>query len=251
MTSWIVENLPPFGLFWRYGGIIRVAAAGLAMAGGSLLLFSPISGFFLLGMAAATLYFFRCPRRVTPSSAGIVSPADGRVDVLDQVEDCPGIGGPATRIGIFLSVLDVHVTRSPLSGWIRQKTAVAGRFRNALSKDAGSANQRNEILLDTGDGLRVYLRQISGAIARRVIFEPEPGDYVQAGAIAGMIRFGSRVELYIPLECRCSLHVHRGSRVKAGITPLAHWTQGMPVSSSVLPVSEEVGNCKNCNISIH
>jgi len=213
-------HLPFLGLFWRYGGAIRGFVLALLVLTIPAFLYSPFLGFSLSICLILLLAFFRCPDCLSFEEGSLVSPATGQIDDLEEVADCPGIGGSGTRIGIFLSVFDVHVTCAPVSGRIRSNEFVPGRFCNAMSRNVGPVNQRNEIVLETEIGVPVFMRQISGAIARRVVFEPVLGDRIQAGAIVGMIRFGSRVELFIPENSGFQFCVHLGDRVTAGKTVL-------------------------------
>ena len=234
MNSWSEVNLPPFGLFWRYGAWLRGLTLAMIVAGAIL----PCAGHLWIALAmllpaAVILRFFRCPRRVFSGEAKLVSPADGLVDDLEPVDDCPVIGGPALRIGIFLSVFDVHVTRAPVSGRVKAKQFIPGHFGNAMSRGAGSRNQRNEIIFETGAGKPIFMRQISGAIARRVVFDPAPGDTVRTGAVVGMIRFGSRVELFVPLDSGFEILVRQGERVRSGATVI-----GRPIKNEVLSLKE-------------
>lgn len=230
MIFWGDSNTPPLGLFWRYGGGLRWLALVLALGGMILLASHLLVALALLAPVAVLLYFFRCPWRMFPDDAVIVAPADGLIDDLGPVEECTPIGGPALRIGIFLSVFDVHVTRAPVTARVKAKQFVPGHFRNAMSRSTGSNNQRNEICFETESGMPIFMRQISGAIARRVVFDPAPGDTVRAGAIVGMIRFGSRVELFIPRNSGIEILVRRGERVRSGMTVIGCPTKNEEVS---------------------
>jgi phosphatidylserine decarboxylase len=232
LTTFVKTNVPFLGLFWRYGGALRWMAIGLVLGAFLLFPFHPsIASLLLIGLVLG-LAFFRCPDCAPASTETLVAPATGRVDDIEQVTDCPGIGGAATKIGIFLSVLDVHVTRAPLAGAVKSVQFIPGRCGNAMSRQVGHRNQRNEILLETKSGQPIFVRQISGAIARRVMFDPSPGDRIHAGAVVGMIRFGSRMELFIPHDSDFQLEVKMGDRVHAGETILGRtkaWsTLGIP-----------------------
>jgi phosphatidylserine decarboxylase len=123
------------------------------------------------------------------------------------------------RIGIFLSLAVVHASRAPVSGTIERVINVPGGHRSALALESGKRNQRNELWLQDPRGCRLFMRQIAGLVARRSVFAPRPGDTIRAGAIVGMIRFGSRVELYVPLSAY-RVQVEVGIRVWAGETVL-------------------------------
>lgn len=220
MKTFTRMNMPFLGLFWLYGGKVRWLASALILGGLFSVPSHPVLASTIAVLILAVLGFFRCPTCGHTDAANLLSPAEGRVDDLEHVKDCPGIGGNGIRIGIFLSVLNVHVTRAPVSGRVKAKQFIPGRFGNAMSRSVGCSNQRNEILFETDSGKPIFMRQISGAIARRVVFDPAPGDQVQAGAIVGMIRFGSRVELFIPDGSGFQIQVCRGDRVRAGETIL-------------------------------
>ena len=221
-TDWNRTNLPPLGLLWRYGGWWRWLILALILAGAGATLRHPVLGLALLGSAAGVAWFFRNPlRTVTQDDMSVISPVDGVVDDLAVADGTPLMPGDVLRIGIFLSVLDVHATRAPITGTIRDVTAVRGAHRNALVPRVGATNQRNEIWLSDAAGRPLLLRQIAGAVARRVVVAPQPGDTVHAGAIIGMIRFGSRAELWLPVPTGYVATVWRGDRVQSGVTVLA------------------------------
>jgi len=213
-------TVPFLCLFWLYGGWLRWLV--LAITFGSLWSFPtyPRQTSMMAVAVVLLLAFFRCPRCGIPDVGNLVSPATGRIDDLEILEDCPSVGGAGTKTGIFLSVFDVHASRAPISGRVKSKQFVPGRCGNAMSRSAGDRNQRNEILLGTDAGKPIFMRQISGAIARRVVFDPALGDQIQAGAIVGMIRFGSRVEVFVPDDSGFLVQVSKDDRVQAGVTVL-------------------------------
>ncbi len=175
-------------------------------------------GVFVL-LAAFVLYFFRDPERVAPSDpAAVVSPADGRiVEVVDE-----SLGSrPGRRVSIFLSIWDVHVNRAPLAGRIARLEYRPGRFYAAMRSRASAENEQNIIHLDTQRG-EIVFKQIAGWIARRVLCWKSEGDAVTLGERVGMIRFGSRVDLWLPAEAE--MLVRRGQHVKGGSSILARWS---------------------------
>jgi len=178
------------------------------------------------------LSFFRDPARdVKPDEALLLSPADGTVtDItpLDGNSEAEKIlGVKALRIGIFLSVFNVHINRAPCSVRVESVVYKKGRFKNAMSPEAGEKNESNAILMlrlnEPKDKLLV--RQISGAIARRIVCEAAGNDEYTQGQQFGMIKFGSRTELYLPLEGNYEVKVKTGDKVRAGLTPLVRYNK--------------------------
>ncbi len=195
-------------------GVLSAAAAI------ALLLGQPwLAGCCLL-LAAANLAFFRNPRRRIPAGDQlVVSPADGRVVEVARVEDPDGFVGPAWRIAIFLSIFDVHVNRVPLSGKVRAIRLRGTKFLAAFHRDASQRNVQSRIDLETADGTRVAVVQITGLIARRIVSYPGEGDLLQRGEPYGLICYGSRVELYLPE--RAQIRIERGARVRGGASVVA------------------------------
>ena len=167
------------------------------------------------------LLFFRDPERTPPTNPlALISPADGKVICVDEAED-PSFGlGKLRRVGIFLSVLDVHVNRSPFSGTIEKTHYSAGEFLDARHLEVDIRNENQTWLLRTPKG-PLLVRQIAGLIARRIVGWKKPGDTVTTGERIGMIRFGSRTDLYFPATCTPQVQV--GQRVVGGQTILALW----------------------------
>jgi len=178
------------------------------------------------------LAFFRDPQRVTPQSARyIVSPADGLVTLIQQVppprelQVDDGSGGPrlgdqpVTRISIFMSVFDVHINRAPIGGTVRRVVYIPGRFLNADLDKASEENERQHFLIDRGDGVAVGFTQIAGLVARRIVPFVKPGDILAAGQRIGLIRFGSRVDVYLPAGTEPKIVL--GQKMIAGETILA------------------------------
>lgn len=149
----------------------------------------------------------------------MVSPADGRVLGVDEIEQAEWIGGKALRVSIFMSVFSVHVNRFPVGGTVRHKLYRPGKFINASLDKASDNNEAMSIGVLMEDGTRVLVRQIAGLIARRIVCDVDEGDTAMRGARFGMIRFGSRVEVYLPPGSQ--FKVSRGDMVTAGETILA------------------------------
>ena len=175
-------------------------------------------GVILIVLGLFVFYFFRDPQRVIPSAPGIlVSPADGRVvEIVDEMLD--SVMGH--RVSIFLAIWNVHVQRAPASGRVADVVYRPGRFYAAFRADASRENEHNIIYLHTPQG-SVIFKQIAGAIARRVICWKEEGQEVVMGERVGLIRFGSRVDIWLPLNTQ--VLVQRGQHVKGGESIIAKW----------------------------
>jgi len=166
-------------------------------------------------LAAFALYFFRDPERVIPAGDAAVSPADGRVVDLRQIEND---GQPVWKISIFLSIFDVHVNRAPIGGVIRHQSYQPGRFLIASRPEASVANEQNTVTIE-GEHSSVTFKQIAGAVARRIVFYKKVGDRVARGERVGLIKFGSRVDLFLPLEFHPVVTI--GDRVWGGSSVIA------------------------------
>ena len=178
---------------------------------------------FLLGLALAFFigYFFRDPDRVVPADADlIVSAADGMVVSIEEVEEPDFHLGPMRRIAVFLSVFDVHVNRSPVAGRVKSTVYRSGKFLDVRHVDASALNECRGWWLESPRG-PVAVRQIAGLIARRIVAWAQEGTSLERGARFGMIRFGSRTEVCVPLECE--ILVKLGDRVAGASTPIARW----------------------------
>ncbi len=175
-----------------------------------------LAGFPVL-LGCFFLWFFRDPERKIPETAGaIVSPADGEVTSISTVDY---EGRKRTRISIFLSVFDVHVNRSPVAGVIRKIDYRRGRFRNALSPESAVENEQNIVTLEGEDGQPVVFKQIAGVLARRIVFTKKVGDELARGERVGMIKFGSRTDVYFDAAAQVSVKI--GEHVTGGATVLA------------------------------
>jgi phosphatidylserine decarboxylase len=177
--------------------------------------------------SALVVWFFRDPQRVVPTEVGlVVAPADGKVVAIERIEYDPYLEGPALQIGIFLSVFNVHVNRSPVASRIIGLTYKPGKFLNALRPRSAQENEQLAIRLEeTHPPYRRYIvRQIAGAIARRIVCWVRPGDSLARGARFGMIKLGSRTELILPAgNHELEIHVQIGQHVKAGHSVIAQY----------------------------
>lgn len=189
------------------------------------------SGWFLawplLALTGATLAFFRDPVRTTPTDDRfVVSPADGLVTLIETVLPPRELQGadmlgdqPMTRVSIFMSVFDVHVNRTPIRGTVKRVAYIAGKFLNADLDKASEENERQHFLVERSDGVRIGFTQIAGLVARRIVAFVKEGDTVGTGQRIGLIRFGSRVDVFLPAGT--ASRVIKGQRCVAGETIIA------------------------------
>ena len=190
---------------WRFGGAWWFA----------VFLWSPI--------AAWIPAFFRNPDRTGPRRAHLViAPADGKVVSIEREEEPDYVGGPTTRVSVFMNVFNVHVNRHPVAGEVEYRQYRPGRFLNATLDKASTHNERMSLGVRGTHG-RVLIRQIAGLVARRIVTDHELGDTVEQGERLGLIRFGSRVDTFVPVGARVRVRV--GDRALAGKTILAEWRQ--------------------------
>jgi phosphatidylserine decarboxylase len=193
----------------------------LALGAAALLLHWVAAGAVLVALALFVFSFFRDPERVIPGEPGaVVSPADGRVVVVTEEEFA---GKPGKRISIFLAVWNVHVNRAPAAGTIAKVEYRPGKFYGAMRARASFENEQNIIHLSTETGEMMF-KQIAGWIARRVICWKKPGDKVARGERIGLVRFGSRVDVWLPREAE--IVVTPGQTVRGGSSVLARWMAG-------------------------
>jgi len=197
---------------WQAKWILLVLVALTAAAW----LWSPWAALLPAGMILFTLYFFRDPVRAIPDGPGlVVSPADGRVTDIEELEENEWSGRRLRRVGIFLSVFDVHVNRMPAAGRVVYTAAHEGDYHDARSPMASTHNAARTWGFDCG-GAPIVVRQITGAIARRIVPWALLGDRLERGQHFGMIRFGSRTEIYLPLDA--AIDVRIGQHVRGGET---------------------------------
>ncbi len=189
----------------------------------------------LAGLLVFALSFFRDPHRVSPSDKNLLlAPADGRITDLEVVQENDFIGGDALKIGIFLSIFNTHINRAPCNTKIDKITYKKGKYLNALNPRSGIVNESNDLGLirtDTPND-KLIVRQISGAIARRIVCDKTTGQELAGGEKIGMIKFGSRTELYLPLSEDAKCLVKIGDKVKAGLTPLVRYSAGHPTAQT-------------------
>ena len=223
--------LPTTTVKWRFPSIhpdgrkYVVGAAAITVF--AFLLHIHFIDWVLVGVTIWVASFFRDPVRTTPHGDKlIVAPADGLITMIARVSPPPELRGAealadaeCTRVSIFMSVFDVHINRSPITGRIRRIAYVPGKFVNADLDKASEDNERQHFLVEGPDGLKIGFTQIAGLVARRIISFVREGDDVEAGQRIGLIRFGSRVDVYLPAGT--SPRVLLGQRAIAGETVIA------------------------------
>lgn len=215
---------------WRFPPVhpegVKFGLIAAAITGIFFLLGWDVIGWLMLIVTMWVLAFFRDPVRAVPQDEGaIIAPADGLVTLIQKVpppREMAGAAGlgdqPLIRVSIFMSVFDVHINRTPIGGTIRSVVYISGKFLNADLDKASEDNERQHILVERHDGLRVGFTQIAGLVARRIVPFVKPGDMVAAGQRIGLIRFGSRVDVYLPAGT--APRVILGQRTVAGETIL-------------------------------
>lgn len=211
----------------RDGHKFLAIGSGLTLVG--FLIWSPLG--WLFGLATLWLaYFFRDPERVTPLRDGLViAPADGRVASIERVPPPPELalqGGDRTRVSIFLSLFDMHVNRAPVAGRITRSIYVPGSFMSASNDKASEDNERRALVLETPSGAEIAVLQIAGMITHRIVTFAGEGDTVGVGQRFGLIRFGSRVDIYLPAGRHALVSV--GQRMIAGETVIADFKSDEP-----------------------
>jgi len=203
-------------------GLPFIIPLGIATLLAFLAGFKAIS-LILLGVTLFVLWFFRNPQRNTPEKNSLViSPADGRVIRIEETTSDEQPGRTFQKISIFMNVFNVHVNRIPCSGEVRFVRYREGKFLSANLDKASKLNERNTVLLQTAEGREIMTVQIAGLIARRIVCWVKEGMQVTRGERFGLIRFGSRVEVFLPLGSTILVRV--GEKVRAGETPIGELT---------------------------
>jgi len=241
MAGEIVDNKGRGDADWSWPAIHpegrKYGVIALAVAATVTFLFDwALIGWPLMALSAGVFAFFRDPERVVPQDdSSILSPADGTVAQISEVEpptelvgsDAAGnvglAAGPVIRVSIFMSVFDVHINRSPIGGVVRRLVYMPGKFINADLDKASEENERQHLLVERADGLLIGFTQIAGMVARRIVPFVKPGDTIAAGQRVGLIRFGSRVDVYLPAGTDAKVLL--GQKVIAGETVLAELGQ--------------------------
>jgi len=232
--------LPTTTVKWRFPSIhpegrkyaVGVGAVALLVYWGA----SHFIGWLLIGLTIWVATFFRDPIRTTPrGDKFIVAPADGLIIMIAKVPPPPELrgtdgleDGDYMRVSIFMSVFDVHINRAPIAGRVKRIAYVPGKFVNADLDKASEDNERQHLLIENTDGLKIGFTQIAGLVARRILAFVKEGDTVEAGQRVGLIRFGSRVDVYLPSSAAPRVVV--GQRAIAGETILGIVGLDIPVT---------------------
>jgi phosphatidylserine decarboxylase len=176
-----------------------------------------VFGFIALGITFFIAWFFRDPDRIPPPDENcLVSPADGKVIVIDHIQACEYLDGPCTQISIFMNVFNVHVNRMPFDGQVENVLYRPGKFVNASLDKASTHNERNALIVKTANDATFAVVQIAGLIARRIVNCAGVGDVLKKGDRYGMIQFGSRLDLYLPEDFKVAVQMNE--KTTAGST---------------------------------
>ncbi|MEA2013846.1 MAG: phosphatidylserine decarboxylase family protein [Thermodesulfobacteriota bacterium] len=179
------------------------------------------AGFFFLAVTLFVMWFFRNPDRITPADKrAIISPADGRVIKIEELHEKEMLNEKVIKVSIFMSIFNVHVNRGPCTGTIKKIIYSEGKFFPASLDKASALNERCSILIETLDKNRILTIQIAGIIARRIVWWVKEGMQIKKGERFGLIKFGSRLEVFMPLDT--TIHVKVGDKVKAGETRIGY-----------------------------
>ena len=228
--SSLIDTITEFFVPVHSDGWKFVAIAGTIAAFFWFMLPFSLIAYLTLALTAYVAYFFRDPPRVTPLREGlVVAPADGRISAIDRVQPPAELGlgsDERTRVSIFLSVFDVHIQRSPVSGRVTRSVYVPGAFLNAALDKASEENERRSIVISPTYGGEIACVQIAGLIARRILTFIKEGESLGIGERYGLIRFGSRVDVYLPPNVLALVHV--GQRAVGGETVIADLKSAEP-----------------------
>lgn len=215
----IVITLIAVAVIWA---LIAFGTVMMALLGASALAITPFVIALWALFAVFTLYFFRDPNPKVPVGTNLIlSPAHGKVDVIDRITEPEVMGGECQRVSIFLSVLDVHVQNAPVSGKVAFFKYTEGEFMNAIRSECALCNENALLGFESTEprGMKLGLRLIAGVIARRIVPYVQPGDVVVKGERISLVQFGSRADIYLPLDAK--VKVNLGDHVTGGETILA------------------------------
>lgn len=181
-----------------------------------------LSGSISFIFLVMVLQFFRNPFRIIPyNEKHLIAPADGKIVVIEEVEEDEYYKEKRLQVSIFMSPFNVHVNRYPFSGFIKYMKYHPGQFLVAWNPKSSTENERNSVVIENANGVSILLRQIAGALAKRIIYNPILGNYVKQGAELGIIKFGSRVDMFLPIGTK--INVELNQEVRGGQTVIAHF----------------------------
>ena len=213
---------------YRFGSLPLLVSAAFGVLG------FPGTAFVFLGLAVFVGAFFRNPDRLIPGDEDtVVAPADGRVIEVGEIENSEG--EKVLRIGIFLSVFNVHVNRMPIAGRVVAVERGGDAFLAAFNRDAETRNVRCSLTMEGRGGVRFVVTQITGLIARRIVCHPRVGEFVRRGDRYGLIRFGSRTDVLLPLTAQ--VRVGKGDRVRGGSSVLARLSEPAAAAEAIAAAS--------------
>ena len=225
MIDTVIKPMHPEG--WKFVPVFAAVTVVLFW------LWDPL-GWVGLGLTIWCYYFFRDPKRSVPLNAGLmVSPADGVVSLIERAVPPVELGmGPEAllRVSVFMSVFNCHVNRAPIAGKVTAVAYRPGKFFNASLDKASEENERNALAIEMADGRKIAVVQIAGLIARRIVWWKKPGDTVRTGERFGLIRFGSRLDVYLPEGV--ALQVALGQTMIGGESVIAHIGQDTPARAA-------------------
>jgi phosphatidylserine decarboxylase len=239
MSNIISSNRPGGGIKWQWPSVHPEGRKFLLIAGIITLCFwlllGQFVGWLMLGITVWVAAFFRDPVRVTPvGNDYVIAPADGLVTQIAEVPPPPEIAGAdglgdtaMLRVSIFMSVFDVHINRTPVAGTLRKLVYIPGKFLNADLDKASEENERQHFVVERADGVRIGFTQIAGLVARRIMPFVTMGNDLTTGQRVGLIRFGSRVDVYLPVGT--TPQVLLGQRTLAGETVIARIGQAATI----------------------
>ncbi|VAX42227.1 Phosphatidylserine decarboxylase [hydrothermal vent metagenome] len=216
-----------FSFFFGGGTILLGWAACTQLTGAASIICWVVFAIFLFCLLEV-IWFFRNPHRAISQEPGlVVAPADGKVVLIEEIEHNEHIGGPAIQIGIFLSIFNVHINRSPIAAKVIGLSYKEGKHLNALRPESARENEQLTVRIEgtTAPHRKMIVRQITGAIARRIVCTIKPGDDLARGEIFGMIKLGSRTELVIPKEEGMEIVTKLGENIKAGSSVLVQYAK--------------------------
>jgi phosphatidylserine decarboxylase len=229
-TKWPARSVLPVAVPGIKYSILAILVTGMFFYFGWMAM-----AWVAAGLGIFVTWFFRDPdRQVPPGDENLVSPADGKVIIVDRLASSEYLDEPCQKVSIFMNVFNVHVNRMPFDGVVEKVVYTPGKFVNASFDKASIHNERNAFVIRMADSKRFVMVQIAGLVARRIVNAATAGQRVVRGERYGMIQFGSRLDLYLPMECR--VQVKKGDRTLGGVTIIGQ----MPRTKDTLGSEDEI-----------